>query len=51
MAIDVDLTIDLNLTECPFYLSCTLPKIQFLCKIPECKNCPDYISSLQKIRK
>ncbi len=51
MISDTELSIDLNLSECPFFLSCGLPKIQFLCKVPECKNCPDYTSKLQKIRK
>lgn len=50
MISNIEINIDLNLEECPFFLSCTLPKIQFLCKIPECKNCPEYISKLQKIR-
>jgi hypothetical protein len=38
-----------NLIECPFLSSCLLPKIDFLCKIPNCKNCPDYISKLKKV--
>ena len=50
MISDFELRIDLNLDECPFFLSCALPKIQFLCKIPECKNCPEYLSKVQKIR-
>ena len=50
MISDIEIKNDLNLEECPFFLSCALPKIQFLCKIPECKNCPEYISKLQKIR-
>jgi hypothetical protein len=51
MSIDTQLAFDLNLVECPFFPSCGLPKIQFLCKFPECKNCPDYITKLEKIRK
>lgn len=51
MSSDVDLAIELNLLECPFLTSCALPKIQFLCKIPECKNCPDYIYKVEKIHK
>jgi hypothetical protein len=50
MISNLELRIDLNLDECPFFLSCALPKIQFLCKIPECKNCPEYLSKVQKIR-
>lgn len=49
MSSDFKLVIDLNLIECPFLPLCPLPKIQFLCKIPECKNCPDYIAKLQRI--
>ncbi|MFX1378100.1 MAG: hypothetical protein ACFFA4_03330 [Promethearchaeota archaeon] len=50
MSSEGEFLIKLQLIECPFFPSCRLPKIQFLCKIPECKNCPDYISKLQKIR-
>ncbi|KKK46134.1 MAG: hypothetical protein Lokiarch_04020 [Candidatus Lokiarchaeum sp. GC14_75] len=49
MISDTDLTIVLNLYECPFYSTCNLPKIQF-CKVPECKNCPDYCSKWEKIK-
>ncbi|MFX1301820.1 MAG: hypothetical protein ACFFBV_02500 [Promethearchaeota archaeon] len=49
MSNDVDLAIELNLLECPFLTSCVLPKIQFLCKIPECKNCPDYNHKVERI--
>ncbi len=49
MSGDIDLAIGLNLLECPFFTSCTLPKIEFLCKIPECKNCPDYICKVERI--
>ena len=45
-----DLSIVLNLLECPFYPTCSLPKLQFLCKIPECKNCPEYIIKLEKLK-
>ncbi|MFX1503736.1 MAG: hypothetical protein ACFFDH_22435 [Promethearchaeota archaeon] len=51
MSSDAKLAFKLNLVECPFFPSCYLPKIQFLCRIPDCKNCPDYISKLEKIRK
>lgn len=50
MISDVESTINLNLIECPFLTSCILPKIHFLCKIPECKNCPDYTYKLDKIK-
>ncbi|UCC20772.1 MAG: hypothetical protein JSV62_05685 [Promethearchaeota archaeon] len=46
----IELKIDFQIVECPFIESCMLPKIRFLCKIPNCKNCPDYISKLVKIR-
>ncbi|MFX1420673.1 MAG: hypothetical protein ACFE9N_17380 [Promethearchaeota archaeon] len=51
MSGEIELPITLNLIECPLFPLCTLPKIQFLCKIPNCKNCPDYISKSEKIRK
>ena len=47
---DLELALDLNLVECPFLSSCILPKIPFLCKIPECKNCPDYVYKLGKMK-
>ena len=50
MSSDVKLALDLNLVECPFISSCVLPKIHFLCKIPDCKNCPDYTYKLGKIK-
>lgn len=50
MSIDLKLTIDAELIECPFLSICGLPKIQFLCKIPNCRNCPDYTSKLEKIK-
>lgn len=49
MSNDIDLAVELNLLECPFLTSCNLPKIEFLCKIPECKNCPDYESKVERI--
>ncbi|MFW9999432.1 MAG: hypothetical protein ACFE9Q_02885 [Candidatus Hodarchaeota archaeon] len=50
MISDSNLVFDLHIIECPFFPSCELPKIQFLCKIPNCRNCPDYISKLEKIK-
>ncbi|MFX0080300.1 MAG: hypothetical protein ACFE94_00955 [Candidatus Hodarchaeota archaeon] len=50
MSSDADLSIVLNLLECPFYSSCSLPKINFLCKIPECKSCSEYNAKLIKIQ-
>ena len=49
MISDEELTINTSLTECPFLSTCPLPKIHFLCKIPDCKNCPDYIFKLKKV--
>ena len=49
MISDEELTINTSLTECPFLSTCPLPKIHFLCKIPDCKNCPDYITKLKKV--
>ncbi|MFW9988205.1 MAG: hypothetical protein ACFFC3_06075 [Candidatus Odinarchaeota archaeon] len=50
MSSDVELTSDLEFIECPFFSSCILPKIRFLCKIPDCKNCPDYLYKVRKIK-
>jgi len=47
---DTKLSIGLNLFECPFYSACSLPKISFLCKIPECKNCSEYNTKLERIK-
>ncbi|MFW9865606.1 MAG: hypothetical protein ACFFEN_05855 [Candidatus Thorarchaeota archaeon] len=49
MSSGIDLSINLDLNECPFYHSCTLPKLQS-CKFPECKYCPDYINKLERIK-
>ncbi|MFW9896039.1 MAG: hypothetical protein ACFFD7_09580 [Candidatus Thorarchaeota archaeon] len=50
MSSGTNIAINLDLSECPFFTSCNLPKIQFLCKIPECKTCPDYNIKLAKIK-
>lgn len=50
MSSGADLSITLNLHECPFYTTCSLPKIGFLCKNPECKECTEYRSKLDKIK-
>jgi len=39
----------LELFACPFMEKCELPKLKFLCKIPECKNCTEYEDWLKKI--
>ena len=50
MSNDTELSRVLNLFECPFYPACSLPKINFLCKIPDCKTCSEYITKLEKIK-
>ena len=50
MSSDTELTKVLNMFDCPFHPVCSLPKIDFLCKIPECKNCSEYDTKLQKIK-
>ena len=36
---------DIDLTSCPFYDRCRLSKLEFLCKIPDCKKtCPEFLS-------
>ncbi|MFX0029578.1 MAG: hypothetical protein ACFE8B_10230 [Candidatus Hermodarchaeota archaeon] len=49
MSSDTELSRILTLFECPFYPTCSLPKITFLCKIPECRNCSEYDSKLVRI--
>ena len=39
-----------ELLTCPFMDKCKLPKLQFLCKIPDCKNCTDYIDKAKKLK-
>ena len=50
MSSDTELSRILTLFECPFYPVCSLPKIDFLCKIPECKNCSEYGRKLIRIK-
>lgn len=40
----------IELLTCPFMEKCELPKLQFLCKIPECKNCTEYSDWLKKLK-
>ena len=37
-----------DLSSCPCYNACKLPKNQF-CKIPECNICTEYIQSKEKL--
>ena len=39
-----------ELLACPFMEKCELPKLGFLCKIPDCKNCTEYIDWLKKLK-
>ena len=50
MSIQVDFLTQLKLIICPFENMCPLPKKDFLCKIPECKNCTDYTVNLKKLK-
>ncbi|MFW9782574.1 MAG: hypothetical protein ACFFFB_09865 [Candidatus Heimdallarchaeota archaeon] len=43
MGIESEMIPDLGLLACPFVDICVLPKYKFICKIPECKICSDYI--------
>ena len=42
---------EIDLLACPFIEKCKLPKHQTICKIPECKTCPDYISKVKELIK
>ena len=50
MGIESGFDIARKLIACPFDHVCHLPKHHFLCKIPECKMCPDYISHVLKLK-
>ena len=39
-----------ELLVCPFLNKCELPKLQFLCKIPDCKECTEYSTWLKKLK-
>ena len=48
MGVQLDFISKLKLFICPFENTCNLPKKQFLCKIPECKNCTNYFEKVKK---
>lgn len=48
---NVHLDFKFKLFTCSFDNACNLPKKQFLCKIPECKNCTDYTERLRTFKK
>ncbi len=50
MISETELGLENSLLACPFFHSCPLPKIQFLCKNPDCKNCTEYIYNLERFR-
>ena len=50
MRVEVDFLSNLSLLICPFENNCCLPRIDFLCRIPECKNCSNYNEKLKKIK-
>ncbi|MBY8992242.1 MAG: hypothetical protein KGD58_15965 [Candidatus Lokiarchaeota archaeon] len=39
-----------ELLVCPFFDKFELPKLQFLCKIPDCKECTEYSDFLRKLK-
>lgn len=50
MNVQVDFPSKLRLLICPCDNACNLPKIHFLCKIPDCKNCTNYNEKLKKLK-
>ena len=50
MGIESSLDIAKSLMACPFDHVCPLPKHDFLCRIPECKECPDYKEKVKKLK-
>lgn len=50
MSIHADFLSILKIFICPFENTCNLPKKKFLCKIPECKNCTNYINKLKMFK-
>ena len=41
---------EIDLLSCPFIDIYTLPKHQIICKIPECKICPDYVTKVRELK-
>ena len=39
-----------DLLTCPFIEKCELPKLRFLCNIPDCKNSTEYSDWLKKLK-
>ncbi len=50
MSLQLDFLSKLKIFICPFEYTCVLPKKHFLCKIPECKTCPNYCEKLKKLK-
>ena len=51
MGTEIEFIPRIELLTCPFMEKCELPKLQFLCKIPDCKNCTEYNDWLKKQHK
>lgn len=50
MGTDIIFNPQFELLTCPFMEKCELPKLGFLCKIPDCKNCTEYSDWLKKLK-
>jgi len=50
MGTEIEFIPRIELLTCPFIEKCELPKLRFLCKIPECKNCIEYSDWLKKLK-
>ena len=50
MTSEVDNISGLDLSSCPFSYCCVLEKKEFLCKLPECKNCVEYTELFKKMK-
>lgn len=50
MTSEIDNIIRLMVFSCPFSYRCVLEKKDFLCKLPECKECPDYKEFFKKLK-
>lgn len=51
MSLKASFLSQLKLLICPFENICNLPKKEFLCKIPECKNCTNYIEKAKNLKR
>lgn len=47
---EIDKILGSMVFSCPFSYCCVLEKKEFLCKLPECKECTEYIELFKKAK-